>query len=203
MSPLPVVLRDMAFLPVAPRSLLPARPVRPPLCRSGAARRPPFRACATPADVVTAAGAREYLARHRQGAPDVARLQALLDAGTPPEAAVLLLAARLGDAPVARAALAAGAPPAAQDTEGSTPAMRAASRGHVEVLRVLLETGNAGLDVVNNWGYDTLIYAGSVRTSLPAAFAQMMAIFHEYGVEDPEAGAERRWTQAPKLSKPE
>lgn len=159
-------------------------------------------ACVSPPDVTSAAAARAYLARHRQGAPDVARLEALLDAGTSPPDTVLLLAARLGDLSAVRAALAAGAAPAVSDTEGSTPAMRAASRGHVEVLRVLLETDAAGLEAVNHWGYSVEIYAGSVKLSLPSAYREMMALLREFGVEDPVERAERRWTQAPKLTKP-
>jgi hypothetical protein len=184
--------------------LAPALPL--PRHQANLQTRRPFTttACAPPPqNITTAAGARAYLSQHRQNAPDAARLAALLDAGTPPAAAVLLLAARLGDEPGAGVALAAGAPPATPDTEGSTPAMRAASRGHVAVLRLLLEAGGAGLlEVVNHWGYDAIIYAGSVRASLPAAYQEMMALFREYGVEDPEERAERRWTQAPKLSKP-
>ncbi len=108
---------------------------------------------------------------------------------------MLLLAARLGDYDTVSQLLASPTPPNVnvQDREGSTPAMRAASRGHVEVVRLLLNSGKVDLNITNNWGYDVCIYVGSVKNSMNAEYEQILGL-----LDDPRARAERRWTQRPK-----
>lgn len=73
------------------------------------------------------------------------------------------------------------------------------SRGHSEVLEVLLATGKVDVHQENDWGYSLPIYVGSVKLSLPQQHQTMLALLSEY-MEDPEAQAEKRWTQAPKRS---
>lgn len=72
---------------------------------------------------------------------DQKRLSVLLEEyGLHARDAWLLLAARVGDADtVAWLLEAEDANPNVADTEGSTPLMRAVSRGHVDVARVLLQ----------------------------------------------------------------
>jgi hypothetical protein len=151
------------------------------------------------------AGVPAYVRARMSGShADEARAEALA-ALRGARAALLLLAARAGDEPTVRA-LAAGGGGGGQedaadvnvaDAEGSTPTMRAASRGHVRVVAALLETGRVDLAQKNNWGYDAVIYSGSVRTSLPDAHAELLRMFAQYGA-DP-ARAQLRWTQRPSL----
>lgn len=144
---------------------------------------------------------RAYLAARRPSAIEQQRLDELLALPIPPADAMLLLAARLGDIRTIEALLALPVPPDVnvQDGEGSTAAMRASSRGHVDCLKSLLGTGKVDLARTNNWGYDVCIYVGSVRSSLPNEHGQMAKLLVDAGVSDAEARAEKRWTQSPKL----
>lgn len=71
------------------------------------------------------------------------------------------------------------------------------SRGHAEVLEVLLATGDVDVHQENDWGYSLPIYVGSVKSSMPHQYQNMLALLSEH-IKDPEAEAEKRWTQAPK-----
>jgi len=102
----------------------------------------------------------------------------------------------MGDAPTVTALLAAGVNVNVPDAEGSTPLMRAASRGHVDAVAAVLG-GPAPVDVgaVNAWGYDAMIYLGSVRSSQPAAYAAIEAMLADAGGDVERVGL--RWSQRP------
>lgn len=142
---------------------------------------------------------RAYLAAARPAPVEQERLEAMLGIPMAPADAMLLLAARLGDVATMEKLLALDSAPDVnvQDTEGSTAAMRAASRGHVECLKLLLKTGKLDIMRTNNWNYDLNIYVGSVKNSYPVAYEEMIRLLSDYGVYDPRAGAEKRWTQKP------
>lgn len=160
---------------VRPKALRPCRPERLLLPR----------ACAVQA-ALTRESVREYLRKYRQSDADERRVQALLDFCSPADA-MLLLASRLNDHSTVRALIGLdfGRAPAlanvnVQDTEGSTPLMRAASRGHVAVAEALLQTGRVDLSVCNKCGYDAFTYVGSVRLSLPEQYAELMSLIERY-----------------------
>lgn len=130
-------------------------------------------------------------------ASDKDRLRKLLDdRRVSPAEAQLLLAARMGDAPTVAALVGAGVDPNVPDAEGSTPLMRAASRGHVDAVAAVLAAPSA-VDVaaVNAWGYDATIYLGSVRSSQPAAFATIEALLGGAGGDVSRVAL--RWSQPP------
>lgn len=113
---------------------------------------------------------RAYLHNRRPNdASELPRLTALLEFPVLALSSVLLLlAARLGDADAIARLLKSGdltLDVNVQDTEGSTAAMRASSRGHVDCLRLLLETGKVDTTLTNDWGYDVCIYVGTLTMS--------------------------------------
>ncbi|GAB0493061.1 hypothetical protein MMPV_004333 [Pyropia vietnamensis] len=128
---------------------------------------------------------------------DKDRLRVLLDhRRVTPAEAQLLLAARMGDAPTVASLVAAGVDPNVPDAEGSTPLMRAASRGHVAAVATVLAAPSAvHIAAVNNWGYDATIYLGSVRSSQPAAYAAIEALLGEAGGDVSRVAL--RWSQPP------
>lgn len=103
----------------------------------------------------------------------------------------------MGDAPTVAALVGGGVDPNVPDAEGSTPLMRAASRGHVDAVAAVLAAPVA-VDVaaVNAWGYDATIYLGSVRSSQPAAYAAIEALLGGAGGDVRRVAL--RWSQPPK-----
>ncbi|KAI0560037.1 hypothetical protein FGB62_127g11 [Gracilaria domingensis] len=83
----------------------------------------------------------DYVSDKTSGAPrDQSRVRVLLNhVGQGVENAWLLVAARVGDGAMVKQLLDNGADPNVGDIEGSTPLMRAVSRGHVDAARVLLD----------------------------------------------------------------
>lgn len=49
-----------------------------------------------------------------------------------------------------------------------------------------------------DWGYDAVIYAGSVKNSMPDAYKQILVLIDEFGADS--SRSELRWTQKPEKS---
>lgn len=49
-----------------------------------------------------------------------------------------------------------------------------------------------------DWGYDAVIYAGSVKNSRPDVYKEILALIDEFGADS--SRSELRWTQKPKKS---
>eukprot|EP00177_Eucheuma_denticulatum_P008295 GFKZ01015093.1.p2 GENE.GFKZ01015093.1~~GFKZ01015093.1.p2 ORF type:complete len:187 (+),score=14.73 GFKZ01015093.1:376-936(+) len=113
------------------------------------------------------------------------RMNTLLqDRALPVPSVWLLFAARFGDADTVQTLLKDKVDPNVADTEGSTSLMRSASRGHTQVVSILLQAPGIDVQRKNDWGYDAVRYIESVRISKPEAYAQISALFATHGVTD-------------------